>query len=362
MFPKKVTVAVYTIEYSVTGSSSCKVVQGAKDVGAITVNVPDVQGPGVNVPFPLLEVAEGEGIHAHEFVSPGSQVWEYDWSLVLLSAVGVKGWAKPWCGLLCIEAWISPFVSSEIASWSRFEGKGRVKMLWLAEVADTEITWDNSKELDSEESRCADKVTSVLGNEVVKSWSNRSAVNDNLVFERSCCVDGVIWVLVDKVVKFLSSSVVVRGRSSTTSLQEPEVASITNLSRLSTEEVWLIGDETEVSCDVAVAVVVGRVGIDGDKRVVLPSGAVAITVSFRGKRLRLWSASARGKAIPAADGTSVAIESSAMVCTALMMSVYSYRLYGVLCRMVWNGFRSLSGPNDFVVCTSVRHSIPTKPA
>jgi len=75
-FPKKVIVAVYTIEYSVTGSSSCKVVQGAKDVGAITVNVPDVQGPGVNVPFPLLEVAEGEGIHAHEFVSPGPQVRE----------------------------------------------------------------------------------------------------------------------------------------------------------------------------------------------------------------------------------------------------------------------------------------------
>ena len=77
-FPKKVTVAVYTIENSVTGSSSCKVVQGTKDVGAITVNVPDVQGPGVYVPFPLLEVAEGEGIHAHGFVSPEPQVWECD--------------------------------------------------------------------------------------------------------------------------------------------------------------------------------------------------------------------------------------------------------------------------------------------
>jgi len=95
--------------------------------------------------------------------------------------------------------------------------------------------------------------------------------------------------LVDKVVKLLSSSVVVRGSSSTTSLNELEVVSITILSRLSTEEIWPIGDETEVSCDdaVAAAVVVGRVGINGDKRVVLPSGAVAIAVSLRGKRLRL---------------------------------------------------------------------------
>ena len=37
--------------------------------------------------------------------------------------------------------------------------------------------------------------------------------------------------------------------------------------------------------------------------------------------------SPRGKTIPAADGTSVATESSAMACTTLMMSVYSYRLY-----------------------------------
>jgi hypothetical protein len=159
----------------------------------------------------------------------------------------------------------------------------------LAEKADTEITCDDSKGPDSEESRCADKVASVFGDEVAKSWCSRSAVNDNPVFERSCCVDGVIRVLVDKVVKFLSSSVVVRGSSSTTSLNELEVVSITIVSRLSTEGIWLIGDETEVSCDdaVAAAVVVGRVGIKGDKRVVLPSGAVAIAVSFRGKRLRL---------------------------------------------------------------------------
>jgi hypothetical protein len=82
LFPKKVTVAVYTIEYSVTGSSSCKVVQGVKDVGAIIVNVPDVQGPGVYVPFPPLDVAEGEGIHAHGVLEPGPQV--RDWELVLL--------------------------------------------------------------------------------------------------------------------------------------------------------------------------------------------------------------------------------------------------------------------------------------
>jgi hypothetical protein len=74
MFPKKVTVDVYTIEYSVTGSSSCKVVQGAKDVGAITVNVPDVQGPGVCVPFHPLELVEGEGIHTHGVLKPGPQV------------------------------------------------------------------------------------------------------------------------------------------------------------------------------------------------------------------------------------------------------------------------------------------------
>ena len=99
--------------------------------------------------------------------------------------------------------------------------------------------------------------------------------------------------MVDEVVKSLSSSVVVRGSSSTTSLQRLEAVSIVILSRLSTEEVWPMEEETEASCDDAVAAVVGRVGIKGDKRVVLPSGAVAITVSFRGKRLRLWSASTR---------------------------------------------------------------------
>ena len=94
----------------------------------------------------------------------------------------------------------------------------------------------------------------------------------------------------DRVVKFLSSPVVVRGSSSTTSLQRLEAVSIVILSRFSREEVWPVEEETKVSCGDAV---VGRLGIKGDKRVVLPSGAVAIAVSFRGKRLRLWSASTR---------------------------------------------------------------------
>lgn len=51
------------MEYSVMGSLSCNVVHGNTDVGAISVNVPDVHGPGVYVPFPF-DVTEG--IHPQE--------------------------------------------------------------------------------------------------------------------------------------------------------------------------------------------------------------------------------------------------------------------------------------------------------
>jgi hypothetical protein len=83
------------MEYSVMGSLSCNVVHGNTDVGAISVSVPDVHGPGVYVSFPF-EVTEG--IQPQGDLEPGPHVCVC--SLVLLGAACVKECANPWCGLL----------------------------------------------------------------------------------------------------------------------------------------------------------------------------------------------------------------------------------------------------------------------
>jgi hypothetical protein len=145
---------------------------------------------------------------------------------VLLSAVGVKGWAKPWCGLLCIEAWIVFCVSAEMESLSSSPSWDRDKAVPLADVVNSETTCEKDKD---SRSCCADRVVSVLKDELVKPWSSCSAVNDSTVLEAGCCVNG-------EIVESLPSSVVVKG-SLTASLQELDAVSDVTTSKLSTGEV-----------------------------------------------------------------------------------------------------------------------------
>lgn len=167
---------------------------------------------------------------------------------MLLGATGVTVWAKPWCGLLCIEAWIVPCDSVEIASFSRPQLREECEAVPLIEAVDSEAACGKGKEPDPDGGWRVGRIASVLADEGAKPRSSCSTVSDSPDPERSSCVDGITVVPVDKLVKSWTSSVVVKG-SSTVSLKEIDVISEGTASNLSTEETWLIETERVFSCD-----------------------------------------------------------------------------------------------------------------